>query len=139
MSLKLSIFQEDPQRQENGTPIFIDKDNSDATISVKRAAGFEYQKEIAKIKRTLYGFDIESINPDEVMANWLAEFGVTGWSGLIGEDDKPLKFTKSNSRALFKSKEYWNSLNTKLIMKASDYNNYLTDKGREDLEELKKL
>lgn len=133
--MPLNDYKEDTKKQEKGSPCYIDV--SGAYVNVQRAHTPIYNKQIEAIKLELYGFDHGDIDHNEVIANWLAEYGVTGWGGLLHEGEE-LKFNKRNARLVFKNEAYYLSLNQKLANHAINYSNYLYDLIEEDIENIKK-
>ena len=132
--MRLDQFKESNEKQESGSPCYL----GDGNFNVKRLHTPEYNKQIDAIKKNEYGFAPKDIDNNLVLATWLAEYGVTGWDGILNGDDKPLKFTRKNARKVFLNPEYFLSLNAILIQHASDYNNYLHDELIEDVEAVKK-
>ena len=137
-NLNLSVFAEDKNLKKDGVPIYP-LSFSDAFFIVPRIGGFEYQKQIQEIKRNIYGIYAENseIDFNKIAAAWLGEY-VQGWEGVESNGEE-LEFNRSNCRAIFNNESYRESLVTILIDKASKYENYLTQEGREAIEELKKL
>lgn len=139
-SINLAVFAEDETRQEGGTPIYP-LTGEDLYFSVPRVGGHKYQKQIQAIIKSIYGIYHEQsdIDMNEVSAVWLGE-NVTDYGNILdaktGED---LEFTRSNCRGVFANKAYRQSLVPILMNKASSFENYLTEEGREAVEELKKL
>lgn len=136
--MKLSVFAEDQDLKSQGVPIYPTSD--DGYFLVPRVGGFQFQKQIQKITKQIYGIyhNQEDIELNRVYAAWLGEF-VTGWDGVLDSEDNELEFSRGNCRAVFNNEAYRDSLVPLLIEKASRYENYLTQEGREAIEELKKL
>ena len=132
----LSDYKEDAQKQESGSPCYL----GNGCFYVRRVGGKQYLEEVEIIKRNLYGFSPTKIDQNEVMAHWLAEYGVTGWDDIMdgNDDNKPVEYSKKNARIIFLDKSYWQSLNIILFNHGSDYNNYLEDAAGEDVEQVKK-
>lgn len=131
--MNISDYKEDLQKREAGSPCYIEE----ASIDVRRIGGTDYNKEIEEIKKREYGFDHKDVDNNKVFGIWLAEHGVTGWSGLFdGEDEIP--FSKKNARKLFTDPAYYMSINAILMVHGTDYNNYLYDEAVEDAEQVKK-
>lgn len=140
MTISLSIFEEDPKKQTEGTEIYPIS-GEDIYFKVPRVGGFEYTKQIRKIIKDIYGVyhDQEDIDMTLVHAVWLGEY-VTHFGGFIdAKTGKQIKFTRENCRAIFRNKGYHQSLCKILIEKACNHEYYLTKEGREAIEELKKL
>lgn len=141
-SINLSVFAEDETLQEKGTPIYP-LEGEDLYFCVPRAGGHKYQKQIQAIIKSIYGIYHEQsdIDMNEVFAAWLGEY-VTEYGNI--EDDSTeegsgdLEFTRSNCRAVFNKKAYRQSLVPLLMNKAGNFEIYLTEEGREAVEELKK-
>ena len=130
----LNLYREDKEKQERGSPCFL----HEASFDVVRAGTPLYILQIEQIKKELFGFAPKEIDNGLVVATWLAEYGVTGWDGVIDEDDKDLAFNRVNARKVFLNPEYFLSLNALLIDHAFKYHNYLYDEACEDLEQIKK-
>ena len=136
--MKLSVFAEDQDLKVKGVPIYPTSD--EGYFLVPRVGGFQFQKQIQKITKQIYGIyhNQEDIELNRVYAAWLGEF-VTGWDGVLDSEGNELEFNRENCRAVFNNESYKDSLVPLLIEKASRYENYLTQEGREAIEELKKL
>jgi hypothetical protein len=132
--MRLDLYKESKEKQESGSPCYL----GDGSFNVKRLHTPEYNKQIDDIKKNEYGFAPKDVDTNLILATWLAEYGVTGWDGVLDSDDKSLKFTRKNARKVFLNPEYFLSLNAILIQHASDYNNYLHDEILEDVEAVKK-
>ena len=133
--MNLSDYKESKVKQEKGSPCYIGDGGS--YFNVKRIHTPEYNKEIEDIKIELYGFDYKDLDNNVILANWLSQYGVTGWSGIDGENSD-LRYNKPNARKIFLNPEYFLSLNALLIQHASNYNNYLHDLTEKDIEQAKK-
>ena len=139
MSVSLDIFNEDLTKQTEGTEIYP-LSGEDIFFKVPRVGGFEYNKQIKRIIKDIYGIyhDPENIDMDLVNATWLGE-NVTHFGGISNaKTGKALKFSRDNCRAIFNNKGYHQSLCRILMNKASNFEIYLTQEGREAIEELKK-
>jgi len=135
--MNLSIFAEDEGLKTKGVPIYPTTD--DGYFLIPRVGGFEFQKQIQQITKQVYGIyhNQEDIELNKVYSVWLGE-NVSGWDGVQNTDGSDLEFNRSNCRAVFNNPSYKDSLVPILIEKASRYENYLTQEGREAIEELKK-
>lgn len=150
--MKLSQYKEDLEKQEKGSPCYL----YDGHFDVRRSGTPSFNKEVQEIKSRLYDFAARDIDMNLIMAHWLAEFGVTGWGGVLDEGDRveykkngklirtveirrgELEYSKKNARAIFLNPAFYNSLNLLLLQHAADYNNYLHDELEKDLEAIKK-
>jgi len=131
----LSDFREDAEKQTKGSPCYV----GEGCFYVCRIGGSEYAKQIEEIKLSLYGFAPKNIDDNEVMAHWLAEYGVTGWEGIFdGDLENPVEYSKQAARKIFLDNAYWKSLNMLLINHATNYGNYLFDEVEKDVEQVKK-
>ena len=75
---------------------------------------------------------------NEIYAIWLGEY-VTDFGGALdAKTGEELPFSRDNCRGIFNHKGYEQSLVPILINKASNFEYYLTDEGREAIEQLKK-
>ena len=133
--MRLSAFNEDLEKQEKGSPFYM---GDDGCFYVKRVGTNQYNKEIEKIKRELYGFAFKEIDVGLVLGTWLAEYGVTGWVNILNENDDKLDYSITNARKVFLNPSFFNSLNSQLIAHGSDYANYLFDEVTEDIDQIKK-
>jgi len=131
--MQLLDFAEDSQKQENGSPLYLD----DGFICVKRIHTVEYNKQRESIRNSIYGFSPNDIDENLITSHWLAEYGVTGWDGVL-DGDKELEFSRENARAVFLNPNYKLSLNALLINHAANYANYLFDEVSEDIKKIKK-
>lgn len=133
--MNLIDYRESLEKQSSGTPIYV----GDAVFFVRRWGTIESQKFLRDVKIALFGpmHKYSSIDDHIVMAEWLAEYAVTGWENLHDEKGE-VKFNRSNARKIFLNPEYYSSLNTILYSEASRFENYLHDLAIEDLEVAKK-
>lgn len=140
MSLvNLAVFAEDKDLQKEGSPIYP-LQGEDLFFCVPRVGGFLYQKQIQEIIKKAYGIYHEQSDIDMTLiyAIWLGEY-VTDFGGAEnGSTDEELVFSRSDCRNIFNNKAYQQSLVPILISKASSFESYLTNEGREAIEELKK-
>ena len=132
--MRLSNYKESSRKQEAGSPCYVEE----AHFDVKRIGTPEYSKQIDEITKKEYGFAPKDVDNNLIIAVWLCEYGVTGWDGVIGEDDKELAYNKRNARKVFMNPDYFMSLNLLLIQHAGNYNNYLYDDLLVDIENVKK-
>ena len=136
--IPLEIFEEDTQKKQSGAYIYP-VSGEDMYFIVPRVGGFEYQKQIRDIQRNLYGVYYDGdVDMTLIQAKWLGEH-VQGFGGFYEVGKKrEIKFSREKCRQLFNNPAYHDSLVQTLIMKASNFESYLTKKGREAIEELKK-
>lgn len=163
--MKLSAFREDPKKQREGIPIFV----GDAVFYCRRWGTPESQEFLKSLRKSLFGPFHQNQQGDEnvLIAHWLAEYGVTGWDGVLQESadedqqyewyeffhkakalfgkkklDKPtvteLIYSPSAARNIFTNPEYFLSLNTAIFAGASNFENYLYDEASDNLEAIKK-
>ena len=134
--MRFSAFREDREKQLNGVAIPIGV----ATFFVRRWGTYESEKFLIDLRRELFGpFSDQQEYFPEIIANWLAEYGVTGWDGVYDEDsDQPLKYSPQLARKIFLDPAYWLELNMQLFKEAQNYENYLEGIAREDSEDIKK-
>lgn len=130
----LSDYKEDLSKQESGSYCYL----GDGHFLVKRFGTSQSTKELEEIKRELYGFSVKETDTNKVIATWLCEYGVTGWEGVLDEDENELKYSKQNARRIFLNPSYFNGLNSLLINHANMYTNYLYDEMTEDVDNVKK-
>lgn len=133
--MELSAFREDLAKHTSGAPIYV----GDACFYVRRWGTAEAQKALRDIRLGLFGplHKHQIGDDDRIMAEWLAEYGVTGWENVRG-DDGPLGYDKQAARKVFLNPEYFQSLNSLLYVEAAKFENYLHDQAAEDLDALKK-
>ena len=137
--INLAVFDEDTERQKEGTVIYPLQDE-DLFFCVPRVGGFLYQKQIQAIIKSEYGIYHEQsdIDMNLVSAIWLGEY-VTDFGGAEnGKTNEELVFSRADCRGIFNNKGYHQSLVPILINKGSNFENYLTNEGREAIIELKK-
>lgn len=131
--MNLLEYKEDLEKREAGSPCYI----GDGCFYVRRVGTAKYFKEIEDLKKTIYGFT-SKIDNNELLAHWLAEYGVTGWDNIFNEDESELNYSKISARKIFLNPAYHLGLNAILINHGSDYANYLFDEVSEDIEAAKK-
>lgn len=132
--MKLSLYKEDVTKQESGSPLYID----DGCFYVKRVGTAEYHKQIEELKKSEYGFAPKEVNHNLIFALWLSEYGITGWEGVLDEEEYELEFSRRNARIVFNNPAFYLGLNALLMNHGSDYANYLFDEVTEDIEQIKK-
>lgn len=137
----LSLFREDLKKHDEGSPCYTDNSDEPMCFMVARAGTKLYREQIKEISDKLYGPfpNPSNVDDDEIIANWLAEYGVISWENLVDDEtDEPEPYSKSFARMLFLNKSYWLSLNKVLITHAFNFENYLTDEENKDIDSLKK-
>lgn len=137
--VNLAVFAEDEALQTEGTPIYP-LQGEDLFFCVPRVGGHKYQKQIQAIIKKHKGIYCEQADVDmnEIYAMWLGEY-VTDFGGALDASTmEELPFNRENCRGIFNNKEMHQSLVPILINKASNFEFYLTEEGREAIEELKK-
>lgn len=134
--MKLSEYREDLTMRKNGAPIAV----SDATFYVRRFGTPESNEIIKQLRQQIYGPLHKMQDGDElaVYAHWLTDYGVTGWEGVLNEDDSALEYSQQAARKIFTNPEYQMSLNMVLISASAAFENYLHEESDKDLETLKK-
>ena len=132
--MKLTDYKEDLSKQDKGSPCYL----AESSFDVRRVGSSVYQKEIDTLKKQLYSFADKDFDPNELIAHWLCEYGVTGWYGVLNPDETPLEYSKANARKVFLNPAYFLSLNHLLIQHGTDYANYLHDEMLEDIDQVKK-
>lgn len=137
--VNLAVFSEDTERQESGTPIYP-LQGEDLFFCVPRVGGYKYQKQIQAIIKKHKGIycDQSDVDMSEIYAMWLGEY-VTDFGNVLGTKDmKELPFSRENCRGIFNCKSMHESLVPILMNKAGNFEFYLSEEGREAIEELKK-
>lgn len=139
--MHLSLFQEDPSKQRDGSPVCYPSPSGEITFYLRRWGTKESEKIVKQIRRELFGPLHRHTESDqnEIYAHWLVEYGIANWKGL--RDDKTdidIEYTKDNARSLFLDKSYWLSLNQLLIEAALNFEHYLFDDAQEVIETIKK-
>lgn len=135
--MRFSAFKEDLQKQKKGAAIPIGL----AVFYCKRWGTKESEEFLAKLRRELYGPFISNSDEyfPELLAWWLAEYAITGWEGVFQEENEQLlKHSKDNARLIFLDRSYWLHLNMEIFKESQNYERYLEEIAKEDLEELKK-
>ena len=136
--MSLDLYSEDLEKHVSGSPCYA----SNMIFYVARFGTKEAQQQIIEIKEKLYGIfpNPNELDDNEVIANWLAYYGVVSWEDVADDETgETMKYTKAFARQLFLNKAYWTSLNQVLITHALNYENYLNDAAYEDTEQIKKL
>ncbi len=134
--MRFSAFREDREKQLNGVAIPF----GDATFFVRRWGTRESEIFLADLRRELFGpfNDLPEYAP-EIIANWLAEYGVVGWEGVIDDDTgQELKYSKQVARKIFLDEAYWLELNAQVFAESQKYERYLEAIAKEDSEAIKK-
>lgn len=132
--MRLLDYKEDLEKNESGSPFYL----GDGCFYIKRFGTDDSSKQIDEIRLELYGFAPKKINENEVIAHWICEYGVTGWSGILDEDENELSYSKRNARKIFLNPSYYNGLNSLILSHAVNYKNYLYDEVTKDIESIKK-
>jgi hypothetical protein len=136
-NMRFSAFRENCEKQKDGAPVEIGV----ASFFIRRWGTKESDAALSRIRRELFGpflSNDEQYFP-ELLANWLAEYGVVNWSGVYDEDaDAEIAYTKRLARQIFLDPAYWLELNIKLYTQANNYENYLDKIAEEDAETIKK-
>jgi len=135
--MNINEYKEDLVKQEKGSPCYFSTNENSSYIDIRRVGTPQYKKEIEEIKKSLYAFNDQDMDTDLILANWLVEYGVTGWSGIFDED-KELTYSKATSRKIFLNPEYFRTVNQLLINHGTEYQNYLHDAANDDIEAIKK-
>lgn len=137
----LSLFCECPEKQRDGTPVYVASPNGDITFYIRRWGTKESEAIVKDLRRSLFGPIHRHSDDDisEIYAHWLVEYGVAKWEGLTNDETaKPVEYSKDNARSLFLDKRYWLSLNQKLINDALNFEQYLIDEVEEATDAIKK-
>jgi hypothetical protein len=134
--MRFSAFRESREKQLNGVAVPLGM----ATFYIRRWGTKDSELFLVKLRREMYGaFNDDPEYFPEIVANWLAEYGVVGWEGVMDEDtEKPLRYTAKLARQIFLDEAYWLELNAHLFNAAKNYENYLEDIAGEDSEAIKK-
>lgn len=134
--MKISDYRESIALQKSGAPISVGA----GTFFIRRFATPESNQVLKDLRIGLFGPLHRAQDGDEhlVLAHWLADYGCTGWEGVIGEDDQALTYSKQAARAIFTNPEYFLSLNKILVDAACYFENYLHEEATKDIEVLKK-
>lgn len=134
--MQIGAFRESLEIQEKGAPFR----KGSATIFVRRWGTRESETYLSDLRRELLGpFQRDAAYFPEILAHWLAGYGVTGWEGVYDDDGKELLlFSASTSRQTFLDEGVRLSLNYEIFEFCQNYENYLEDVAREDEKEIKK-
>lgn len=134
--MRFSAFRENKEKQLNGVAVPF----GTATFYIRRWGTRESEIFLSDLRRELFGpfNDLPEYTP-EIIANWLAEYGVVGWDGVVDEDTGgELKYSKQIGRKIFLDESYWLELNSQLFREANNYENYLDEIAKEDSKAIKK-
>jgi len=138
--MQFGAYRESLELQEKGTPFRAEGWADGTAIYVKRWGTKESEKHISEIRMVVdgpYGAR-ESFFPD-IVAHWLAGYGVTGWEGVYDDDGVTLlPFTKETARQVFLDDGHKLNLNMMLYGHAINGENYYEELARRDSEEIKK-
>jgi len=118
--MNINEYREDLNKQEKGSPCYFSDSENSGYIDVRRVGTPQYKKEVELIKKSIYTFNELDMDADLILANWLVEYGVTGWAGVLDED-KELKYSKQTARKIFLNPEYFRTLNQLLIQHGQEY------------------
>lgn len=134
--MDLQCFRESLDKQKDGVPIYV----GDSTFICRRYGTDESNKILKEITKLLYGpfHKASQADADEVFANWLCEYGIVGWENVT-DGSEPVEFNSINSRKIFLNPEMFMSLNRVLYADVNNFENYLHDETKEDIEDIKKL
>lgn len=134
--MQFGAFRESLEKQELGAPF----KKGEATIFVKRWGTRESEKYLADLRRELFSpFSKDQNYFPELLAHWLAGYGVTGWEGIYDDSGSELlPFSPTIARQSFLDEGVRLSLNFEIFEFCQNYENYLEDIAREDEEEIKK-
>lgn len=133
--MDLSEYREDLEKHKKGVPIYV----GDALFYVRRWGTEESQKALRDIRLGLFGplHKHQVGDDDRIMAEWLCEYGVTGWEG-VSTSGGELIYSKQHARKVFLNPEYFQSLNSLLYSESAKFENYLHDQAAEDCDAIKK-
>ena len=137
----LSLYRECKEKQDSGSPCYLDNSDKPMTIWVRRFGNKETREQVSEITERLYGAFPRpgDVDDDKINAYWLIEHGVASWENIIGDDDsEEITFTESNVNRVISNPEYFMSINRILMAHAINYENYLQDSAYKDSESLKK-
>jgi hypothetical protein len=137
----LSSFSEDLKKHGGGAPIYVDSSDGQITFYVRRIGTNESNKALKDLRRSLFGPFHSAADDDisQLYANWLADYGVTGWDDLVDSDTgEPVLYSKQAARDLFLDESYFQSLNSILINSAASFENFLHDEKEEAIDNVKK-
>lgn len=134
--MNLSEYREDPEKQKNGTPIYV----GDSTFFVRRWGTPESLKMRKKLHQSLFGPFHKREDGDDalLLAHWLAEYGVTGWENVWNEAGEQVEYSVHTARDIFLAEGMELSLNDTLFTGAMNFENYLFDEAQESIEDIKK-
>lgn len=134
--MQLSDFREDEIKQRQGTPIYI----GSATFYVRRWGTPEAIDKRKELMHALFGplHKRTEMDDAELLAHWLADYGVVGWEGVKDENGELVEYSQDTARSVFLDEGMYLSLNEHLFIEASKFENYLFDQAVESAEEIKK-
>lgn len=132
----LDLWEECIKRQDVGSPVGIDTipvEDGGAYMLVRRVGTVASEKEMAEIRMLKVGLfsGDDQMTLIEIMSEWLAEYGVTGWCGIrLPSETEDLEFTRENCRRIFKSQAYVGLVN-KLFTEAQNREAFLNERLKE--------
>lgn len=136
--MSLDFYLEDYEKQSSGSPCYA----MDMMFLVRRYGSKSSKMQMEEIKEKLYGPypNPKDVDDNEIIANWLAFYGVAGWEGVRADEDGELiEYSPASAIQLILTKGYWQSLDTVLFVHANNHENYLALKAEGEAEEIKKL
>lgn len=138
----LSAFCECPDKQRDGTPVYVASPNGEICFYLRRFGTDESSKKVKELKRALFG-PISKRSDEDLnvfYAHWLCEYGVASWDDLVDDESgEKVAYSMDAARSLFLDERYFLSLNTHLINESLSYESYLRDDVEEATDSIKKL
>ncbi len=133
--MDLQCFRESLDKQKDGVPIYI----GDSTFICRRYGTDESNKILKELTRLLYGpfHKTTQADADELFAHWLVEYGIVSWENVT-DGEVIVEFNQNNARKIFLNPEMYMSLNRILYGDVNNFENYLYDETKEDIEDIKK-
>jgi hypothetical protein len=134
--MQFGAFRECPIKQRDGVAVPF----GTATFFIRRWGTKESEKFLVKLKREIFGpFSEEPEHFPELVANWLANYGVVGWTGIYNDEGTELiPYSERMAREIFLDPAFWYDMNMKLFGLCQSYEHFLVDIAKEDGESIKK-
>lgn len=130
--IHIKQYRENCKAWDEGT--WVQAEHADGwNFQIRRVGTPQAHSEMKEIRLSLYGPMPKDEYEPEIIAHWLAKYGVTDW-----ENDQDIPYSKANALTLFVNQEYWMSLNLELYNLAANFKVFLDEYTKEDMEPLKK-
>jgi len=117
--MKLSELKIDAQKGEAGAWVRDIPDFGDVALKVRGLGNSDWRRLSAKLydavpRSKRQGNKIDPLESDRIVNECLIETALVDWSGITGDDDKPMPYSKALARELITDPNYSNFRNAVL-------------------------